>query len=76
MKYNLDGSVSCAYDTIEILPLAILQLSWSCLSCKIIELPVFQPNEYMFEQHKDKGQERWEIFAWATRDLMAKAGDF
>ena len=41
MKYNLQGSVSVAYDTIEILPLAILQLSWSCMSCTVIELPEF-----------------------------------
>ena len=76
MKYNLTGSVSVAYDVIEILPLAILQLSWSCMSCKVIELPDFQPNDYLFSTHSDKGTERWEIFAWATRHLMAKEGGF
>jgi len=30
----------------------------------------------MFEKFKDKGQERWEIYAWAVREVMLKAGDF
>ena len=39
-------------------------------------MPDFEPNEYLFKTHKDKGTERWEIFAWAVRDAMAKSGDF
>ena len=38
-------------------------------------LPDFEPTEYLFETHKDKGSERWEIFAWAAREIMMKAGD-
>lgn len=76
LKYALDESVSVAYDTIEILPLVIFQLSWSCMTCRVIELPDFQPNEYLFTEHADKGDERWEIYAWATRDIMAKVGSF
>ena len=41
-----------------------------------MELPLFCPNEYLFEQHKDKGNDRWEIMAWAVRDVMAKVGTF
>lgn len=37
-------------------------------------LPVFQPNDYLFETHKDKGNEKWEIYAWAVRHAMARAG--
>lgn len=37
-----------------------------------IECPPFIPNDYLFETHKDKGKEKWEIFAWAVRDIMAK----
>lgn len=36
-------------------------------------MPDFEPNEYLFETHKDKGEEKWEIFAWAVRDAMSKA---
>ena len=37
---------------------------------KILSLPDFEPNEYLYETHADKGQERWEIFAWAVREIM------
>ena len=36
----------------------------------------FLPNDYLFETHKDKGKDKWEIFAWAVRDVMAKNCDF
>ena len=42
----------------------------------VTEMVPFAPNEYLFETHKDKGQEKWEVFAWACRDLMAKVGGF
>lgn len=34
-------------------------------------LPPFIPNDYLFETHKDKGREKWEIYAWAVREVMA-----
>ncbi len=39
-------------------------------------MPPMTPNDYLFETHKDKGEEKWEIFAWAARDLLAKVGGF
>ena len=45
------------------------------MKCKIIEMPDFEPTEYLFETHKDKGETRWEIFAWALRDAMMKCGN-
>ena len=39
-------------------------------------MPPFKPNEYLFETFKDKGTEKWEIYAWAVREAMAKFGDF
>ena len=39
-------------------------------------LPPLKPNKYLLETHKDKGKTDWEIFAWATRDAMCKAGGF
>ena len=41
-----------------------------------MQLPTFEPNDYLFEHHADKGAEKWEIYAWATRDIMAKVGGF
>jgi hypothetical protein len=70
-SYNL---VNPAYDIVEFWPLAILLLSWGNVPCTVNILPDFTPNEYLFEQHKDKGEERWEIYAWAVRDMMMRAG--
>lgn len=39
-------------------------------------LPAFQPNEYLWKTHADKGKEKWEIYAWAVRDLISKVGGF
>lgn len=74
LKYSLNDTVIPSYDCAPLLALAWMQLSWACMSCEIISLPDFQPTDYLFETHKDKGKERWEIYAWATRDLMCKKG--
>jgi hypothetical protein len=39
----------------------------------LIEMPAFQPNDYLYTKHADKGKEKWEIFAWAVREAMADA---
>jgi len=39
-------------------------------------LPPFEPNDYFWEHHADKGTDRWEIYAWAIRDIIAKRGNF
>lgn len=75
LKYE-PGSVSLAYDSIDFFSLMVLQLSWCCFRVSVNHMPEFQPNEYLFETHKDKGSDRWEIFAWALRDVMAKTGGF
>lgn len=42
---------------------------------KISILPAFHPNEYLYKAHADKGKENWEIYAWAVRDIISKAGN-
>ena len=39
----------------------------------LTQLPPLKPNDYLFEKHADKGKTKAEIFAWAARDIMAKA---
>ena len=72
------GTVSPAYEVIEYLPLCVMQLSlppfW--FFCRVISLPEFEPNEYLYEKHKDRGNNRWEIYAWAIRDIMMNQGGF
>ena len=69
-------AISPDYNVLELLPLAILNLSWGCTKATVIDLPDFEPNEYLFRTHADKGQEEWEIFAWAVRSIMAEVGNF
>lgn len=72
LKY-IWSSLSPAWDVIPFLPLAIMQFSLFYVRCDVIELPVFVPNDYLFEQHSNKGDDRWEIYAWAVREAMAAA---
>lgn len=51
-------------------------MSSSWMMCEVNRLPDFEPNEYLFKTHADKGKERWEIYAWAIREIMAKEGGF
>lgn len=41
-----------------------------------IELPIIAPNEYLFENFKELGKEKWEIYANATREIMCQLGEF
>eukprot|EP00350_Pseudokeronopsis_sp_OXSARD2_P006960 CAMPEP_0170544346 /NCGR_PEP_ID=MMETSP0211-20121228/3145_1 /TAXON_ID=311385 /ORGANISM="Pseudokeronopsis sp., Strain OXSARD2" /LENGTH=99 /DNA_ID=CAMNT_0010847973 /DNA_START=789 /DNA_END=1085 /DNA_ORIENTATION=+ len=77
MDYRNEGYMSSTYDVIPIIPLMILRyciLSPNKLVMKM--LPPLEPTDYLFEKHKDKGSEKWEIYAWAAREIMAKAGNF
>lgn len=75
IKY-LNSTLSVAFDTIEFLPLAILMLSWGCTTCNVTIMPDFKPNDHLFQKHADKGEERWQVYAWAVRDAISKAGKF
>jgi hypothetical protein len=49
---------------------------WTSCEATLIHLPIFIPNNYLFTTHADKSQEKWDIYAWAIRDVMAKVGGF
>jgi len=54
--------------------LAIMQLSlFFSITCDVIELPLFIPNDFLYKTHADKGKDKWEIYAWAVREVMADA---
>lgn len=74
LNYSL-GTVNLAWDVIDIRALMIIQLSWGCYTCRLQRLPDFEPNEYLFETHADKGKDRWEIYAWAVREVIMEHGD-
>ncbi len=52
-----------------------MHLSLFDFKCEVLELPTFIPNEYLYKEHANKGEEKWEIYAWAIREIMSAAGD-
>ena len=70
------ASVSAAYDTIPFFANIVFMCCWFCMPVVVNEMPEFEPNEYLYRTHTKPGQERWEVFAWAVRDAMLKAGSF
>jgi hypothetical protein len=76
LKYPNKQTVSLAFEVVELLPLWFLHLSCFWYTVEVGIMPDFEPNEYLFTEHADKGTERWEIYAWAVRDAIHKAGSF
>ena len=64
------------YDCIDWFSTTIFGIVYGSHTLELHEMPPFMPNDYLFKTHADKGKEKWEIFAWAVRDMMAKAGNF
>ena len=75
LRYNTQAILSPAYDVIELLPLFIMELSWSCISCNIIKLPEIYPTEYLFNRPEAQGKERWEVYAEFAHEVMCKHGN-
>ena len=75
LKYTVTGSFSPAYDIIELLPLFILELSWSCLKCKIYKLPEIYPTEFLFTRPQAQGKEPWEVYSDFAYEIMSKYGE-
>lgn len=39
---------------------------------EVTELPIFEPNDFLFTNHGTKGQEKWKVYADAVRDVMSE----
>ena len=52
--------------------------SFTCLKNKIYycELPIIKPTNFMFENYKDFGKEKWEIYKNVVRNMYAEMGHF
>ena len=54
LRYSY-GTFSPSYDVAPFFPLFIMTLSLNFdAKCELIELPLFVPNNYLFENHADK----------------------
>lgn len=38
-----------------------------------ITLPVFRPNEYLWQHHQKEGEEKWQTYARVIRQIMSDA---
>jgi 1-acyl-sn-glycerol-3-phosphate acyltransferase len=77
IKYNSENMIyKPQWDCVPFLSHAFMLLCNLPFSVTVTVLPPFKPNKYLLDTHKDKGKTDWEIFAWATRHAMCKAGDF
>jgi len=66
--------VSPAYDTVDAIALTLLYCCTIYNNVTLDILPMFYPTDYMYEKYPDKP--KWEAYAIATREIMAKVGDF
>ena len=74
IKYEHD-LLNLAYDVIPFMPLYILQTSTFGFKCSLKELPPFVPNDHLFKKFGGNNKEKWEVYANAVRDIMAKEGN-
>ncbi len=76
IKYRWTEFQPCVDSVDESVAVPLWLSTLSPAIAEVTVMPPFQPNEYLWKTHADKGNEKWEIFAWAVRDLMAKVGGF
>lgn len=80
IKVEFMGSHTYVNPTFDVIPYRTLLIfmfaGLGLYKATLLELPVFIPNDYLWENHKGKeGDEKWSNYAWAVRDAMCKAGD-
>jgi len=74
LTYSKCGNITPTYDVMQFLVLFVfLASSLTIYHARLNILPPFIPNEYMYTHCAGKeGDERWNAFAYATRDMMCK----
>ena len=73
INYESEEWFNTAWDCLGFLDHVLLSFSAPHFAqATVIDMPTFIPNDYLFETHKDKGESKWEIYAWAVRDVMSR----
>ena len=76
LKYR-ECMVYSAFEVVEQGLIMLLNLCWiPGFVCEVGVLPTMFPTDYLYETHSDKGKDKWEIYAWAVREVIMKAGGF
>ena len=74
IKYSWD-KMSPTWEGMPFICHGNMMLNCGTYKCEVSVLPPFKPNDYLFSKHGKEGQEKWEVFAEAVRDVMAKQGN-
>jgi 1-acyl-sn-glycerol-3-phosphate acyltransferase len=69
---NREGKFPLTAGGMDILTNMALSLTFFSNKLEAVELPVFAPNDYLFENFKHLGKDKPEIFAEACRHLMSE----
>ena len=54
----------------------LISLSKLFNKVEYFELPIITPNEYLYENFKNLGKDKWEIYANVSREIMCELGGF
>jgi hypothetical protein len=69
-KWNSYFQSGCS-GVIDGLPHYIIGASTPFSTVTKIELPIFRPNEFFWENHQREGEEKWQTYARVIRQLMS-----
>ena len=69
-RYHSDY-FSPAHDVIPMGTHLVLLLSQFYSSVEVFDLPIFEPNEYLFKNHMKSGEEKWMVFSKAVQECIA-----
>ena len=72
LEDNVDYSVGIGVSSVELN--YFRSLCYCGCKMNLCELPVIKPTEYMWQNYSNLGNERWEIFAEVTRNIMCEIG--
>jgi hypothetical protein len=72
IKYS-SAVFSPAHDVMPMGVHFVVLLSQLTNQVECTELPIFAPNEYFYKTHLKPGQEKWEVFATAVREVISDA---
>lgn len=70
VKYS-SSSFNPSHDVMPMGMHLIVLLSQITNSVEVTELPIFEPNEYLYKTHQKEGEEKWAVFARAVRESIA-----
>ena len=59
VKYRGGDVIPSPFFTPEDLTILIYMCHWKPMNIEVTIMPPFQPNEYLWKTHADKGTEKW-----------------